>query len=379
MNNNKLIRVTHIASGDQWAGAEVQLYTLCKFLIQIKDLDISVILLNHGTLEQMLSKNNIAVKVLDETKLNGIQIGWQLFKLYRQTKPDVIHTHRVKENILGGFTAWLVNISSLRTVHGAPEHKPGWLHPHKRLFYILDWMIGRYFQSNIVAVSDELQELLKLKFQEHKLRVVHNGVDINSLMPYLKQPSLKNHTLKKSYKIGLVGRLVPVKRIDLFIQLAKNMFDLHPEIHFKFHVYGDGPLRPALEQQIKSLNLIDTVYMEGHCINIHAQIATLDALLIISDHEGLPMTLLETMAIGVPVIAHSVGGITQTCNNNECCWLIKDNTVDEISQALMKCVKDDVERNKRILNAQKRIKQLYTAAANAENYCVIYRSLIDAS
>ena len=118
------INVLHIASGDLWAGAEVQLFTLAKALNNRKDIDISVVLLNHGMLEQKLLNEGIDVNVLDESTLNGFQILLQLIYIVREIKPDVIHTHRVKENVLGSVAALFNNIPTIRTQHGAPEHKP---------------------------------------------------------------------------------------------------------------------------------------------------------------------------------------------------------------------------------------------------------------
>ncbi len=78
---------------------------LLKHLTSKQDININVVLLNHGTLEQKLLNNGINVIVLDESKLNGFQILLQLISTIRKIKPDVIHTHRVKENILGSISA----------------------------------------------------------------------------------------------------------------------------------------------------------------------------------------------------------------------------------------------------------------------------------
>ena len=80
MNTESFIRVTHIASGDLWAGVEVQLYTLVKSLNRLPEIQSSVILLNHGTLEQKLKELGIEVQILDETKLSGWKIYRRLAK-----------------------------------------------------------------------------------------------------------------------------------------------------------------------------------------------------------------------------------------------------------------------------------------------------------
>ena len=149
--SNKL-HVLHIASGDLWAGAEVMLYTLTKSLHSDLGVKTTIILLNTGTLEQKLRDCGIAVHVIDESRFNSLQILKQLNKIIRHTMPDVIHTHRVKENILGSIAARLNGIPSIRTTHGAPESKPPLFKLHKHLINFSDWMLARYCQKNIIAV-----------------------------------------------------------------------------------------------------------------------------------------------------------------------------------------------------------------------------------
>ena len=186
MNKSRTINVLHIASGDLWAGAEVQLFTLAKALNNKQGINISVVLLNHGTLEQKLLKNDINVIVLDESTLNGFQILWQLITVIREIKPDVIHTHRVKENILGSIAALFNNIPTVRTQHGAPEHKPAWFHIPKRLILFMDWFCGRFLQKKIIAVSEDLAGILQKSFPADKIKVIENGIDLNRSADYSK-------------------------------------------------------------------------------------------------------------------------------------------------------------------------------------------------
>ncbi len=370
------MHITHIASGDLWAGAEVQLYTLCKTLNNMPNIKVSVILLNHGTLEDKLREQNICVEVLDETQLSSARIFVDLIKALKRSKPNIVHTHRSKENILGSLAAKIAgNITSLRTTHGAPEHRPSLSKPHKYIFALLDWLTARFIQKKIIAVSEDLKAILAKNYPQNKLDVIENGVDIEALAPLRKPQTPKNLNQQSSFKVGLVGRLVPIKRVDLFIKTAKQMQDHYPELSIHFHIYGDGPLQQELKQLSCSLGVNNIVKFENHCDDIHRQIASLDALLITSDHEGLPMTLLEAMALGTPVIAHSVGGITKACQNGECCWLIDDNSTDTLSHMLTEYLTGPKPSSK-VKLAQTRIEVFYSAKTNAESLISKYRALI---
>lgn len=375
MIDKSSLKIMHVASGDLWAGAEVQLFTLVKTLHDLDNISVQVTLLNHGELEKRLRAQGIPVGVIPESEFNGAQILSRLLGEFRLHSPDVVHTHRLKENILGGLAARIAgNIPSLRTVHGAPEHSPGWLKPHKQILHGLDWFIGRFFQCRIIAVSDALAVLLRQKFPFEKVTVIENGVDIEALAPFSK-PEEKLEKPTTPCKIGLVGRLVAVKRIDIFIETAKRLREHYPEFSTQFHVYGDGPLRAKLENFSISLGVQDIVHFEGHCGDIHSEMASLDALLITSDHEGLPMTLLEAMAIGTPIIAHAVGGIPHALGEGDCGNLVLQQTPEAYATAIINLFKHTLLRNKQVRTAHIRILETNSARINAKSYLAQYQAV----
>ena len=152
-------KALHIASGDLWAGAEVQMYTLVTSLLALGT-SITVILLNHGTLEYRLRNAGIDVVVLDETKLSGFRILLELIRVIRQKRPNVIHTHRHKENILGSISALVTgNIPSLRTVHGVRK-QPHFRDIPQRIINLLNRLTGCFLQKRIIAVSEDLASIL---------------------------------------------------------------------------------------------------------------------------------------------------------------------------------------------------------------------------
>ena len=119
------IDVLHLASGDRWAGAEVQLFTLLSQLRQNDGVQPRAVLLNEGELAQRLRAIDVPVDVLDESRLSSGAIARELIALLRKYRPHILHTHRQKENILGSIAnAVSVRARSVRTVHGAEENPP---------------------------------------------------------------------------------------------------------------------------------------------------------------------------------------------------------------------------------------------------------------
>ena len=371
------INVLHISSGDLWAGAEVQLFTLAKSLKNNTDTKVNLILFNHGQLEQKLLDNNINVFVIDETKLNGFQILRQLIHTIRIIRPDVIHTHRTKENILGSIAALLTgNIPTLRTAHGAPEQKPAWGNMAKHIIRYLNWFCGRFLQKNIIAVSGDLAGILQKNFPADKIMVIENGIDATSLIDSVKHKKSDAESSNAPFKIGIAGRLVAVKRVDLFIQAAEKLLSDHPELNTNFHIFGDGPLRTNLETLNLKQKTENKIHFEGHCKNMQQELLDLDMLVITSDHEGLPMILLEAMVLQIPIIAHAVGGIPTLLDQGKCGILVSDHQPSAYAEAIYQLIKNGGNRTNIIQNALTRVTTFYSSKKNATAYHTVYRSLV---
>ena len=370
-------RILHIASGDLWAGAEVQMFTLVRALHDTLQVPVNVVLLNHGRLEQQLSDAGIRVCVLDESRLNAIQILYRLVQIIRQLSPDVIHTHRQKENILGSVAALISGrVASLRTTHGAPESRPPRWKIQKRIFSLLDWLSGRYLQKKIIAVSDDLAVHLKKMFPEERIHVIENGIDLLEVNKTQEKAGLSSDTLPDIFRIGIAGRLVPVKRVDLFIQTARYIRDHHPDLHASFHIFGDGPLRTRLESLSQTINTTDLVHFEGHCDDMHQRLKSLNILLTTSDHEGLPMILLEAMALRTPIIAHAVGGIPKLLDQGSCGVLVHGQRASDYANAVYELAKSPRICKEITTNAYNRVITNYSAESNARNYLSEYSSIL---
>ena len=116
------MHVSHLISGDLWAGAEVMAWNLLKELRRFPDLELSVALLNEGRLARELRTHGLEVRVLDEAKLSFPRLLLAVRAFMREKSPHVIHSHRYKENILAFFTRGAGNG---RACLVATQHKKG--------------------------------------------------------------------------------------------------------------------------------------------------------------------------------------------------------------------------------------------------------------
>tara|TARA_R110002049_G_scaffold239433_2_gene412646 strand:- start:18057 stop:19184 length:1128 start_codon:yes stop_codon:yes gene_type:complete len=369
------LKVIHVASGDLWGGAEAQLLTLAKQLQARDNVEVTVVLLNYGQLETRLAEHKIPTIVFDEQKMGFLSILVGLAKLFNVKRPQVIHSHRQKENILSSLANVLsVRAKCVRTQHGAPEFQYSWRQLHKKIQQRLDNFCGRFLQSKVIAVSDELAEKLKTSFPSTHIEVVENGVDQELLKsscviaPFKREQPTAKH-------VGIVGRLVPVKRIDLFLAMVQAFVaDEAQDSNVQFHIIGDGPLRVELEQQAKSLSISNRVTFHGHINNIADYIFSLDILVMCSDHEGLPMTLLEAMTLGTAIISYNAGALTPYFAR-ECGGVLSSaHSSEAYSESLKKLLSNDEGRNAIILAGQKAVSETFSANTNAEKILKVYQS-----
>ncbi len=358
----------HIISGDLWAGAEVQAYTLLKHLQH--EVELCVILMNQGELGEKLTALGIKPIIINETVHSSFGIIRQIFTHIRQFKPDVIHTHRQKENILGSlanlacmpFNGKL--IPSVRTAHGAPEFNPK---GKQKIQVWMDRFVGRHLQRRVIAVSEDLAKQLTAIYPANHIVVIQNGVDIEALKELAQTPAEFRLNAPDKTHIGIIGRLEPVKRVDIFLDMARILINQSSERFWQFHVIGDGKLKSALELQAANTGIASQVIFHGHRKDIPACIASLDAIIMCSDHEGTPMTALEALALGTPLIAHDVGGLREILAEYPE-QLVNQHDAKVYAELLKNCMKTSRPANQ-LLN-------VYRAQENAIRTKITYKDLI---
>jgi L-malate glycosyltransferase len=309
----RALRVLHIASGDLWAGAEVQAFTLMSHLKQIPETEVAAVVMNEGVLAGKLRSAGIDTYITDERKDGPLRIFWSLRRILRNWQPDVIHTHREKENVLGCLSNRTCrNVPSVRTVHGGKEQSAGVgsRSVRNRLVDHSDRWCGRTFQQRIIAVTTELAGRLAHDFPVEKIVVIENGIDLEAVSAESRVAAFRTAEPDATH-VGIAGRLVDVKRVDLFLEAAVLLLRDCPKRDWRFHIFGEGPKRRNLEELSESLRLGHKVIFHGHRQDIATCIGSLDALVICSDHEGMPMISLEAAALGVPTVAHAVGGLIE--------------------------------------------------------------------
>jgi len=374
--NEQKLEVCHIASGDRWAGAEVQLATLLRALARRTDLRLCAILLNEGRLADEARQCGIDVCVLPESQLNVVQIALQASHFLHGRNVQVMHSHRYKENMLAAVLVRRHRIPvHVCSCHGAPEPFTGWRRHKQRLVAILDRFVAKYCVDCVVSVSEDLRKQLLCHLPKSKVVTIHNGIDLEEVFSPLTASEAKARLgiPTQCWVIGTVGRLDPIKRLDLFLSAARQVATAQPNA--RFILAGEGKEESSLRSLVADLGLEEHVIFLGHREDIYDVLRAMDILVLCSDHEGLPMALLETLYLRVPVVARPVGGVAEVIQDGVNGSLIHSAEPSRLARGCLQLLADEQQRTDRGLAGAQLVGDKFGVARTAAVLNQLYRKL----
>ncbi|MBV9867583.1 MAG: glycosyltransferase family 4 protein [Abitibacteriaceae bacterium] len=267
---------------------------------------------------------------------NDLRTLYQVARLMRQYKPDIVHTHTAKAGFVGRMAARLAHVPIIvHTFHGNVFR--GYFSPKKtKLFIDIEKFLGGFTDRIIVLSDQQRQEILSLGIgRADQYQIIPLGLN---LTPFLEADTLRGQ-LRAELQVGpdvplvgIVARLVPIKAIHFFIEAAKKVLATHP--HALFLIVGDGELRTELETQAKALGVDKAVKFMGFRGDLPRIYADLNCSVLCSLNEGLPVAVIEALAAARPVVATDVGGVKDLIGSNETGWLVPAQNVDALAQAI---------------------------------------------
>ncbi|MGH9557037.1 MAG: glycosyltransferase [Terriglobales bacterium] len=372
------LRVCHIASGDRWAGAEAQVAALLRYLARRPDLHLSAILLNEGRLAEELRRAGIEVEIIPEIGTGFLRLTREAQARLRNQNVRILHSHRYKENLLAAIVARLCRVPHVVcSVHGSPEPFSGFRGMKQRFLHALNRLVLRFAADSVISVSAELCARLQHQVNSSKLLLVHNGIDPQRVRSPLDPVEARRRLglPQDCLVVGTAGRLEPVKRLDLFLQAARQILHAHPNAWFL--IAGEGSLAETLRQQARTLGLEDRALLLGHRDDIYDVLRACDLFLLCSDHEGLPMVLLEAMHLGVPVVARNVGGVPEVVVHKENGMLVNSERPDDLARACQQLLVDPQLRESLASAGSSWVRKRFTLETAASEVADLYHRLED--
>jgi len=259
----------------------------------------------------------------------------QIARFFRGNHVHIAHAHNAAPLIYGGFAARMVRP---RPVFVYSEHNQIYsASPASRRKF--RWYVR--LADRVVAVSHDLRSTLRAQVGiTTPVRVIHNGID-GSRFSSLNANRIR-HTLGLSDSDLVVGTAVVIskqKGLTHLLDAACTVVTAEPRA--RFVVAGDGPLRADLERKASSLGLGDRFRFLGYRSDIPELIASLDLYVLPSLWEGLPLALLEALAMGKPIVATSVGGNPEVVEDGVQGRLVPPGDSVALADAILALLRDD--------------------------------------
>jgi glycosyltransferase involved in cell wall biosynthesis len=377
MGADQKINICHLISGDLWAGAEVQAYIMLKSLSACDDLNIRAIILNEGKLSRKLYELEMRVDVIDESKNSFFSIRRKLIDLLKDENIDIVHSHRTKENVLAaGLKNKGIAKKLVKTVHGLGEPFKGWKRLKTSVTSSMDNSYTRRYFDMIHVVSDDIRRSLETRFGADRLITIHNAVDEELLTVPADGGKIRNELGidAEDFLMGTAGRMVPVKGYDMLLKAARIIVDKNSRI--KFLLAGDGPLKLELEKMAENMGLAENVKFVGFRDDIIDFLDSLDIFIMTSYHEGIPVVLLEAMALSRPIVATGVGGILEVIEDGKSGILATPSDHVGFAEKCLGLMSEEDLRKSLGQGAKERIKTDFSSAVQKEKIHKLYHQLM---
>ena len=315
---------------------------------------------SEGSFDDLLNRDINAIKLRGLGRRlrpwSDLRVFVQLLRIMFREHPDIVHTHTAKAGVLGRVAAAAYNATRPRHSRALVVHT---FHGH-----VLDGYFSRranravrtveralaYLSDCIVAIAPHQRDDLVERFHiapKEKVYVVRLGLDLAPLLEVDSgTPSLKSELGwgEDDLVFGYVGRLVPIKDVDLLLQAFAQVVSSVPSA--RLAIAGEGTERRQLEYVSAHLRLASRVAFLGWRRDLPRLYRTFDVAVLSSRNEGTPVALIEAMAAKLPVVALRVGGVPDVVIGGRTGLLVEGRDVDRLARAMIQLATDGDARRR---------------------------------
>ena len=340
------------------AGAEIMCENLVYELIRHGH-DVIIISMYdfHSAITHRLENAGVDIRYLRKKSGLDLSVIFKIKRILKETKADVIHTHRycaqyaIPAAILAGVKR------RVHTLHSIAKKENGKLARKLNKFFF------KHCSLIPVALSELNRDSIVEEYgiKKEKIPVIFNGINLSKCKPK------ENYSLNGTFKILHVGRFSPEKNHIGLLQAFKLFHKNHANT--ELWLIGDGEKKAEIERYVYESGLASNVRFLGLQSTVYTYLRDADIFSLPSNYEGMPMTLIEAMGSGMPIVATKVGGIPNMLDEESA--LLISTEVEAIANAFEMYYLDENLRKTHGLAALSRAK-LFSAKKMAKNYLEIY-------
>lgn len=322
-----------ITRGDSIGGAQIHVRDIAAKLSEDGH-DVCVFFGGVGDFQKLLESFQIPSKLIPSlvhpiSPFNDVRAIIDLTYSLKQYKPDLIAAHSTKAGIVARIAGFLLRTPVLFTVHGW-AFTEGVAPIRRRIYRLIEW-IAAPLTNQIICVSEYDRQLAirERVVNPQKLITIHNGVaNTNRIASPNQNPP----------RIAMVARLAPPKEHDTLFRVLKVL------PHVNLELVGDGPRRAELESLASSLGIADRVHFLGNVTQVEQVLERVQIFVLTSNYEAFPLSILEAMRAGLPVVASDVGGVSEAVIDGETGYLVQKGNTKMLYERLLTLINDSTLR-----------------------------------
>jgi len=315
------------------------------------------------------------IKVEGARELNPVvdaKMLYSYWRLIRKYKPDIVHLHSSKAGILGRLAALLGGrrYKVIYSPHGFSFLRTDISNVAKRIYWSIEKIAAKFLPGEILAVSEsEYKEASKLIGERHAY-CINNGIDFSMIERFVAD------NCNQVPVIGTVGRLSPQKNPLFAVEFFRKLLERNPSSDMTFRWIGGGELERIVRDKIDEYKMSDKFYITGWLSReeVLREVAGLDYYVHFSLWEGLPVSLLEAMALGKAPIASKAIGNIDVVVDCYCGRIIE--SVEEAVLAMEEYLNNPSMYKKMSLNAKERVYESFNLNKMCEEYEKFYTGCI---
>ena len=322
-------------------------------------------------LKQRAESLNAELISVPDRGLKDVSVIGRLLRICRERNVSIWHGHDYKSDALGLLLRKFYPMKLVSTVHG-------WGVKSKKtpLYHAVDRFSLKSY-DRVICVSDKLlSECLAAGVSIGKLCEIDNAIDLSSYdsLPDQREARINFNVDPEKPVVVAVGRLSKEKAFDVLIQAFADL--LATGFDATLLIAGDGPEHEALQHQIASLGVEDSVRLIGHVADPRDVYAATDVFALSSTSEGLPNSLLEAMACGVPVIATTVGAIPTVISDEINGLLVSPDDSQVLTLAMNRLLSNMALRDQISEAARHTIENRYSFERRMQKIAAVYDSVL---
>lgn len=361
----KLVYV--ITRGDDVGGAQIHVRDLCSALAK-KGHTVHVITGQTGKFTTLLQEAGIPFHTIESLvhplhPLKDARALFELVRLLRDLKPDLVSSHSSKAGVLARLAGRMTGIPVVFTAHGW-SFTDGVGPAKKRIYRAVERLVAP-LSSKIICVSNFDQEIARQHgiASTEKLIAIHNGMPSSSAFPQA-EPA------RSPIRAVMVARMDQQKDHPTLFRALQKVPDV------KVDLIGTGPKQAELEQLASKLGIEKQVRFVGYQSQVSALLGEYQLFLLISNYEGFPRSILEAMRAGLPVIASDVGGSKEAVLDGVTGFVVPRGDIELLADRLRTLAQGPALREAMGRSARARFVEHFTFDAMLEKTVGVYQDVV---